>query len=142
AHTGDLHLPFDVLWVGADPLDRLTDDADQVADLGCVTAQVVRRQHPDGDVWDVELVAPVQQFVDLLGAVAVAVGYLVTVRAGVPPVAVHHDTDMLRQPRVPQVAQQPALIHAIGKVQTHDALMVWHWLVAAVTYFKNFDVVL
>ena len=83
--------------------------------------QVVGRQHPDGDVRDAGLAAPVQQVRDVPGADDVALADVVeTGRARPAPVAVDHDRDVLRDRQALQVRAQPSLVHRIdGRAHPH-----------------------
>ena len=68
----------------------------QRADLLGGPAEVVGRQQPQRDELDVQLVAPAEELLDLVGAGEVAALDLLAEGLGPPPVAVAHDADVLR----------------------------------------------
>ena len=98
---------------GGQALNRRGDDLQKRVDLFARPLEIVRRQQPQRDQLDADLVAPREELVDLVGAAPVTERGVAPQLFRPPPISVEHDADMTRQISRPQPAHEPALIQSV-----------------------------
>ena len=111
--------------VGREPVDQAFDGSEDARELSLRTLQVVGGEHPERHRADPELVAPLQELIDLRGAGLVAA---LEVASGVlrpAPIAVDDGTHVTRETGVIEATQQSALVGAVEKVaHVHGANLI------------------
>ena len=101
-------------------VDAILDEGEDAVEFFLGPLEVVRGQHPERDDGDLELIAPLDEPLDRVGAAAMAFGYGAHPReAGEPAVAVREDADVLRERTAPDVRLQASLVPRVDESSEH-----------------------
>ena len=101
--------------VAAEIVDEVLDHAQQRADFFGRAVEVVGRQQPQRHQFDVQLVTPAEELLDLVGAGDVAALDLFAEGLRPAPVAVAHHADVLRDLVRREPVQEASFVEVVRK---------------------------